>query len=129
MEQKKRSLRNDLLLMGILLLVAVVGGLALWLFGKTGDVVEVTVDGAPYATFSLAEDRVEEIRTGTDGAGLNLLVIQGGKASVQEASCPDGICSAHRPISKVGESIVCLPNRVVIAVQGEATEDAPDLVA
>ena len=45
------------------------------------------------------------------------------------ASCPDGICAAHKPISREGESIVCLPHRVVITVRTVEDEGGPDIVA
>ena len=51
-----------------------------------------------------------------------------GEAYVSEADCPDGICAAHRPISHVGETIVCLPHRVVIKVETSVVQDAPDMV-
>ena len=57
-----------------------------------------------------------------DGS-YNLLVIQDGKADVTEASCPDGICVNHRAISKQGQSIVCLPNKVVVEIENGEESD------
>ena len=70
-------------------------------------------------------DRVEDIHTGKDG--LNRLVIKDGKAWVETASCPDGICAAHKPIHREGESIVCLPNKVVITVSTATAATNPTL--
>ena len=123
-----RIFRNDLLLIGGLLVVAVVAGLFLYLFRSEGDSVTVTVDGKPYGTYSLAEERVVDIRTGADGAQMNRLVIRGGEALVEVATCPDGICAAHKPISRDGESIVCLPHKVVITVEQAAPQNQPDVV-
>lgn len=125
----KRHLRNDLLLIGGLLLAAAIGAIYLFCFRGQGNVVRVTIDGKPYAEYALSEDRTEEIRTGEKGEQLNRLVIAEGKATVESATCPDGICAAHRPIFRDGESIVCLPHRVVITVVAEADTDAPDVVA
>ena len=33
-----------------------------------------------------------------------------------DADCPDKICVNHATISDVGESIVCLPHRVVVEI-------------
>ena len=121
-------LRNDIIFIaGILLVVAVIG-LCFYLFREKGDKVVVTVDGIIYGTYSLEEDIVVEIRTGEQGEGLNVLVIKDGVAYVETANCPDGICAGHRPISREGESIVCLPNRVVITVHTEEEEEAPDII-
>ena len=123
-----RTFRNDLTLIGSLLAVVIVAGVCLFLLREEGDTVVVTVDGAPYAVYPLSEDRVVEIRTGAEGEQLNRLVIQGGTAAVETATCPDGICAAHKPISRDGESIVCLPHRVVITVEQAAPHGQPDVV-
>ena len=122
-------LRNDILLVAVLLLLAMVGGAYLFLFRESGDTVKVTVDGKAYGTYLLSQDRVEDIRTGEDGEQLNRLVIRGGKVFVETATCPDGFCAHHRAIFRDGESIICLPHRVVITVVAEKTVDAPDVVA
>ncbi len=129
-EQKSSSVqkkRNDLVLIGLLLLAAVVGILYLFVFRSSGNMVKVTVDGEVYGVYSLSEDRTEEIHTGADGSGFNRLIIRDGKVYMETASCPDGICVAHRPIFRDGESIVCLPNRVVITVITEENTDSPDI--
>lgn len=113
----KNKRRNDLLLAGSLLLVALIG---FWVFRLTltdGAYVTVSVDGAETARYPLNEDRDTVIATGEDG--INRLVIRDGQATVTEANCPDKICVGHRPISMEGETIVCLPHKVVVAVTGE----------
>ncbi len=59
--------------------------------------------------------------------GLVDLVIANGQADVTEADCPDHICVKHRPISRAGESIVCLPNRVVVTVENTVTNEINDV--
>ena len=48
--------------------------------------------------------------------GKCILIISGGKADMESADCPNQICVHHSAISHTGETIVCLPNRVVIEV-------------
>ena len=62
---------------------------------------------------------VEEIDTWIDGyqGGQNHLVIQDGCARIEEADCPDKLCVKQGTVSESGESLVCLPNRVVVAVK------------
>lgn len=128
--KKRRKLRNDLILVGGLLVVLVLAGLAFWLFRGAGDTVVVEVDGKTYGTYALSTDRTVEIRTGEGGKELNLLVIKDGKAYVETATCRDGICAAHSPIFRQGESIVCLPHKVVITVKsaGPGDETGLDIV-
>ena len=91
--------------------------------------VKVMVDGEVFGTYNLSENVSKEIRTGKNGEKLNRFVINGGKVYMEEASCPDGICVAHRPAFRDGESIVCLPNRVVLTIETKDDKDAPDIVA
>lgn len=120
-----RRIRNDVIFIAILLLAACLLGAGYLLLRGEGDTVEVTVDGEVWGVYPLDRDRRVEISVGEN---RNLLIIEGGKAYVAEASCPDGICAAHRPISKEGESIVCLPNRVVVTVKAVKAAPGPDIV-
>lgn len=120
--------RNDIIFIAALLLMAAAGLVYLFVFRDSGNVVEVTVDGEVYGVYSLSENITCEIRTGKNDENINRFVIADGKVYMQDASCPDGICVAHRPIFRDGESIVCLPNRVVVTVITQETEDSADIV-
>ena len=114
---KRRKLKNDILFIAILMAVVIVAGVGLYFGRGAGDTVVVTVDQVVYGTYPLSKDVTVDILTGEDNH--NLLVIQDGEAYVESATCPDGICAAHNPISRDGESIICLPHRVVVAVEAE----------
>lgn len=110
--------KRDILLIAILLLTA----LGLLLFLKSGQgkengaVAVVTVDGNETGRYSLSEDGTIALNNGS-----NILVIEAGEAWVSEADCPDKICMSFGKISKNGEFIVCLPNRLIITVEGGET--------
>lgn len=110
----------------LLVIVIMIGGLALW-FGLTffmqtaNGIAVVSLDGVTVGKHDLGIDEVV-ILEGYEG-GYNLLVISDGIASVTEAGCPDRFCVRQRDISKRGESIICLPHRLVIRIeQGEEGE-------
>ena len=126
---EKGKLRNDVIFIAIILLIAAVGAVYLFFFRAEGDTVRVTVDGDIYAVYSLTDDVYEYIITGDDGENSNLLVIKDGRAYVESASCPDGICVNHHAIYRDGESIVCLPNKVVVTVVKEKDSEQVDIVA
>lgn len=131
MEKKKADRfynRNDIILIISLLLICSVALIYLFVFRKGGDTVRVTVDGEIYGIYSLSVDMSENIITEKDAECFNRLIISEGKAYIEEASCPDGICVAHRPVFRDGESIVCLPNRVVVTVVTDYGTDSPDVV-
>ena len=79
--------------------------------------VIVTVDGNEYGTYLLDEEQQIDIE------GTNVLIIQDGKADMLEADCPDKLCVHQKAISKEGETIVCLPNKIVIEVEGAAESE------
>ena len=121
---KGGKIKNDLVFIALLLVLALVAGLALLVFKGEGDTVTVTVDGQVWGEYPLERDLTVEIAVGDN---LNLLVIEDGKAYVKYASCPDGICSSHRPVWRDGESIICLPNKVVVLVTSK-NEKSPDII-
>ena len=122
---KNRKIRNDFIFIGAVTILCIFAGLAFYFFRADGDSVRVSVDGEIYGEFALDEDRRVQI---ISEGGYNILVIENGYAYVESASCPDGICAAHRPISRDGESIVCLPNKVVVTAS-VGGKDAPDIIA
>lgn len=103
--------KNDLFLLAAVLLTAgalfAAGSL---LHTKKGTSVTVTQNGEQIYSGSLWEEK--NIRL----AG-NTVVIGGGRVSVTEADCKNQICVGHTPVSEKGESIVCLPNRVIVTVK------------
>lgn len=122
--KRGRRLRNDMILIAVILLTIAVVALALFLLKKEGDTVTVTVDGVVVGEYSLHENRTVEIKSGD---GYNILVIENGEVSIRHASCPDKICAAHRPIKRDGESIICLPNKVVVEVHTQ-DQKQPDII-
>ena len=112
----------DLILIGGLLVLAATLFFMLIARPQNGRAVEVQVDGVTVASLPLDADTTYII-DGADG-GHNTLVIADGKATVTDATCPDGVCVRHRAIDKAGQSIICLPNKVVVRVIGEPTVDA-----
>jgi hypothetical protein len=57
-------------------------------------------------------------------AGQATLVVKNGEAFLRNAPCPLKICEAMGPVSRSGEVILCLPNRIYIRVTGEEEVDA-----
>lgn len=104
--------KNDILLIFIILAVA---GLANLLHDIIGDAgagsVTIKVNGVIEGVYSLGEDQEIDINS-----GINHLVIKNGKADMTEADCPDKLCVNQKPVSKNHESIICLPNKVIVEV-------------
>ncbi|MDO4522451.1 MAG: NusG domain II-containing protein [Eubacteriales bacterium] len=111
---KKRTLVFALLL----LLLSAVSYAAVTIYqNQTTEkgIAVVIAEGVEIGRYPLNRDREEMLKY--ENGGYNILTIQHGEAQITEASCPDKICVYHRPISKNGQSIVCLPNELIIEIQ------------
>ena len=122
--QKKRKFRNDGILAAVIIIIAVAVLLFMKLTKVQGNSVVVKIDGVETQRLSLEENIEFEIKTGKNNENYNVVVIKDGKVSVVEADCPDGICEEYRPISYVGETIICLPHKVVVEIVGGDNADS-----
>ena len=108
--------KNDLfLLMGIVAIAVICLGVP-FLTPVSGGNLIVQLNGETIGSYPLEEDAEFEINDGT-----NRVRISEGKVQMIQADCPDQICVHHKAISKNHETIVCLPNKIVLMV--ESTEE------
>ena len=114
MKEGKRKLRNDLLLLAGMLIAGVVLFFAFGAIKDDGALVQVIFDGHAAESFPLGENREVML----DFNGQNLLVIRDGYAFVTYADCPDKLCVKQRKINKDGETIICLPHKLIIKISG-----------
>lgn len=89
---------------GVILLAVVL------LCSKTGKTVVITQNNKQIYSGSLYEDKVIDLKT-------NIIEIKNGKVDVKEAVCKNQICVKHKQISKKGEQIACIPNKILITVE------------
>ncbi len=108
-----KRLRNDIILILVIVIVALVTAFFYFSLRAEGNNVLVIKNGETIAVYPLDENMTMPI---TDGNNTNILVIENGKAYISQASCPDKICVNHRPVSKTGDTIVCLPAKLVIEI-------------
>ena len=115
--------KKDFILAGSILLLA-----GIWILirffmldSESGSVL-ITVDGKEYGRYQLSSEQEIQINE------TNVLEIRDGEAKMKSADCPDQICVHQRAISKNGESIICLPNTVVVSIEG-AEDSQIDVVA
>ena len=105
--------KKDWVLIMIIICVAWLTVLVhIFIGGKGANRVIVKIEGAIQDTYNLSEEGEYEINGGT-----NVLLIRNGKASMLEADCPDQLCVHQKPIALNRESIICLPNNVVVEIE------------
>ncbi len=117
----KKIGKADIIVWGIVLGILFVLLLAYRLTAENGAYVQVRVAGSIQGQYTLGKDGTYEI-AGKE-QGKNLLVIKNGEAYIKEANCPDKLCVKQGRVRKVGESLICLPNEVVVEVIRDAVKD------
>jgi len=105
---------GDYILIGVLTLSV----LALFIFfilKPAGANCVVYENGERIASFPLNKDTTYRINT-KDGS-YNILVISGGEAVISEADCKNQVCVNTAAVSKVGDSIICLPHKISVVIE------------
>jgi len=103
------------LIIGVLVLAGVLYFSGLLRPQGTGAEVVITINGKEYKRTPLDAD--ETIVVETDGHH-NVVEVKDGYANVTEANCPDGLCVKQKKIHLTGETIVCLPHKMVVEIEG-----------
>ena len=114
--------KRDIILIASVLALAIALFLLVELTKEEGAGVTVKVDGVKVAEYSLSKNGTYPLNGGT-----NILVIENGKAYLTDANCPDKLCVHQGKISRTGETITCLPNKLTVTVFG--AEESVDLVS
>lgn len=108
--------KRDIILAFVMILLGIVCYGVIRLGQKKGSQVIIYEDQKEIGRYDLNTDTTKEIQT---AKGMNILEIKNGMAYVTEADCPDQVCIRMGKISKTGETIVCLPHKLVIQVEGD----------
>lgn len=117
---KQRFGKNDWILLGVLAVIGIgMWGYSTFIEKPAATKAVVTVDGKEYGTYNLNKDQTIEIKQKT--TVTNVLVIADGEIFMQDATCPDKLCEKQGRKSRDKETIVCLPNKVVVTVVSDET--------
>ena len=122
----RRFGKNDVFFISFLAVFCI--AVCIWVYkggAVEGSNIMITVDGKEYGTYSLFE---EQMITIGEGDTQNIIEIKGGKAYMKDASCPDQLCMDQKEISFDKESIICLPNKVVITVISDVKGDVDAII-
>jgi hypothetical protein len=110
------------LVIGVPLFAALVAwaGMEAYASAHPGRLAIITISEGQTFEFSLNHDTREVITT---PLGTNTVVIEGGTIRMESADCPGQDCVEHDAIDHVGQSIICLPHRLVVAISEQAPSD------
>ncbi len=114
---EKKKIKRDVILIAALLLICIAAFLIInFVVKKDGITAVVKVDGN--IVYMLPLDKNASVTVEGYQGGSNTVVIENGTVYMKDADCPDKLCEKTGKISKNGETIVCLPHRVVVEIQG-----------
>ena len=104
--------KNDIILISSVVAAAIIlSSVFLLTRGTSGKTVTVKENNKTVYSGALDKDHTIKLSG-------NTVIIKDSTVWVSEADCKNQICVRHKKISKNGESIVCLPNKVIIEIGG-----------
>lgn len=106
---------GDIILMGVIFILSSLGLYFITLRGERGRICVVEVDGRVVYEIPLSEEREFEV----EGAiGKSKIRVKDGAVRITDSPCPLKLCVKTGEIEKTNQVICCLPNRVVVRIEG-----------
>ena len=115
--------RNDIILN--ILVIALCISMPIYLSTLSEDkekTVVVSFDGNEERRINLSDDFTYH----THGVEIT---VENGRAYVSNTSCPDRLCMKMKDAKDVGDSIICVPNKVSVRIAGIKDAGEADVVA
>lgn len=100
-------------------IILILGLAASWfsVAGSTaGSKVIITVDGEIFGTYDINENQTIEVK---QNGHINNITIKDGFVSMTYSDCNNQVCVHTGAIKESKDSIVCLPNKVMVEVSSE----------
>lgn len=113
MQNKKK---NIILFGGLLLLIGAAFLIRGVLYSGREAHIEIVCENEVRYTFDMDETKI--IRVEHPDGSYNVVCIEHGTVRVEDADCDNHDCIKQGRISKVGQSVICLPHQMVIRIVG-----------
>lgn len=123
--------KGDKLILSFIVLITVAGFLGTYFyrsFNKTkSKIAVIKQDGKVIKRINLSNVKENEELTISNGdKHYNKIQITNNAIYISEADCPDQVCVKTGAVSEPGDTIVCLPNKLIIAIEGEKVNNDVD---
>jgi hypothetical protein len=124
-----RMKKGDLFII-VILAASIISWFGINKLGELKDERQIVIEtnGSVYKVISMEagmEQQDIHIELG-DGRYIDIVADEKG-AYVKDVICPDKVCQKTGLVSKVGQSIVCLPNKVVVFIDGVTESEVDDV--
>ena len=88
----------------------------------------IKVDGKIHKKIDLSKVKKSEKVNLNLPNGKNTLLIKNNSIVMDSANCNDALCVKQGNISKVGQTIICLPHKLIIEIKGDELDSKDDLI-
>ena len=88
----------------------------------------IQVDGKIHKKIGLSNVKKSEKVNLNLPNGKNTLLIKNNSIQMKSANCNDALCVKQGNISKVGQTIICLPHKLIIEIKGDELDSKDDLI-
>lgn len=113
--------RKDFLVFSIIFSIIFIAYLFSRVNNSRGEIVLIQVNGRDFLHLSVNQNRIIKV---SGPLGISIIEIEDGKVRMLSSPCPDKLCIKEGYINKPGQLIVCVPNKIVIKIEGRASLDA-----
>ncbi|HHW02032.1 MAG TPA: NusG domain II-containing protein [Thermoanaerobacterales bacterium] len=123
--------KGDKILIVFILISAVLifAGFQVYGFGRDKTYAVIEVNGQPYQKISLGQDG-QKLQVKVPGLlGESIVEVDKDRVRMLYSPCPDKDCERQGWASRPGQLLVCLPNRVVVKIQGDRAQNDLDAVS
>lgn len=87
----------------------------------------IKVDGEIHNTIDLPTTSEEKFIIQTEN-GTNTILVNNNEVNIVYADCKDELCIKQGSISKIGKTLICLPNKLIIEIKGDEYDSSDDLI-
>jgi len=110
---------SDLILILSILFIAIVSPFFIGVYSQMGGEVVIEYEGG--RIIKPLNNWAERLEL-KGPLGVSLAEVERGRVRMISSPCPGKVCTHSGWISKRGQSIVCVPNRIIIRINGRAKE-------
>lgn len=112
----------------VLFIILLAAGIAFFVYrtGGEGDLTATVKHRGEVVAQVPLRTLTGEKEISVDGKYHLVITVTGSGVSVAESDCPGGDCLRTGQITKAGQSIVCLPEQVIVTLEGSAP--SPDVI-
>jgi hypothetical protein len=101
---------------------------ALLAYGGSGAQVEVTISGSEHQRWRFPLD-ADDVISVAGPLGATVVTVRAGSARIAASPCENKTCIAAGSLSRDGQFSACIPNRVIVTIEGRPAVGELDAVA